>query len=80
MEVAKERTHWEEQRLLTVDTSFVHSTGNPTARDRYVLIIDCWHPEITEAERAGLEFMYDLRNNTNSKLVQYRFVGQPEKR
>jgi hypothetical protein len=28
---------------------------------RHVLIIDFWHPELTEAERAGLEFIYDLR-------------------
>ena len=72
IEVANERKQWEEQRLLTLDTSFVHSTGNPTDGDRYVLIIDFWHPEITEAERAGLEFIYDLRNKFETGLIPVR--------
>lgn len=71
IEVAKERRSWDE-RLLTIDTSFVHSTGNPTGEDRYILIIDFWHPELTEAERAGLEFIYDLRNKFESGLIQVR--------
>ena len=69
IEVANERRSWEEQRLLTIDTSFVHSTGNPTVGDRYVLIIDFWHSELTEAERAGLEFIYDLRNKFENGLI-----------
>lgn len=72
IEVAKERRTWEDQRLLTLDTSFVHSTGNPTVSDRYVLIIDFWHPELTEAERAGLEFIYDLRNKFETGLIPVR--------
>lgn len=72
IEVANERKHWEEQRLLTLDTSFVHSTGNPTDGERYVLIIDFWHPEITEAERAGLEFIYDLRNKFETGVIPVR--------
>lgn len=72
IEVAKERRSWEEQHLLTLDTSFVHSTGNPTDGDRYVLIIDFWHPELTEAEQAGLEFIYDLRNKFENGLVPVR--------
>eukprot|EP00533_Pseudo-nitzschia_delicatissima_P014603 CAMPEP_0197272608 /NCGR_PEP_ID=MMETSP1432-20130617/10133_1 /TAXON_ID=44447 /ORGANISM="Pseudo-nitzschia delicatissima, Strain UNC1205" /LENGTH=322 /DNA_ID=CAMNT_0042738171 /DNA_START=53 /DNA_END=1017 /DNA_ORIENTATION=+ len=72
IEVADQRKNWEEQRLLTLDTSFVHSTENPTNGDRYVLIIDFWHPEITEAERAGLEFIYDLRNKFETGLIPVR--------
>jgi len=67
----EERT-WEEGRLTTLDTSFEHSTGNPSAEDRHVLIIDTWHPELTAAERAGLEFVYDLRNRFESGQVPLR--------
>ena len=67
-----ERRNWEEGKLTTLDTSFLHSTGNPTDQDRYVLIIDFWHPELTEAERAGLEFVYDLRNKFESGKIPYR--------
>lgn len=72
IEVAEERKNWDEQRLLTIDTSFVHSTGNPTAGERIVLIIDFWHPELTGAERAGLEFIYDLRNKFENGLIPTR--------
>ena len=72
IEVGEERRSWEEGKLTTLDTSFTHSTGNPSSSDRHVLIIDFWHPELTEAERASLEFVYDLRNKFESGLVPFR--------
>lgn len=72
IEVGTERRGWEEGKLTTLDTSFTHSTGNPSTEDRHVLIIDFWHPELTEAERAALEFVYDLRNGFDSGVIPYR--------
>ena len=72
IQVGDERQSWQEGRLTTIDTSFKHSTGNPTDRERNVLIIDFWHPELTEAERSALEFVYDLRNKFESGVVPYR--------
>ena len=72
IEVGGERREWEEGKLITLDTSFSHSTLNPTQEDRNVLIIDFWHPELTEAERAALEFVYDLRNKFESGQVPFR--------
>ncbi|CAB9512285.1 Aspartate beta-hydroxylase domain-containing protein 2 [Seminavis robusta] len=72
IEVGTERRGWEEGKLTTLDTSFTHSTGNPSSEDRHVLIIDYWHPELSEAERAALEFVYDLRNKFESGLVPMR--------
>ena len=37
-----------------------------------IQIIDFWHPEITEAERAALEFVYDLRNKYESGVIPVR--------
>ena len=37
-------------------------TDNTSAEDRYVVIIDFWHPELTEDERTALDFVYDTRN------------------
>jgi len=62
IKVGTETRKWTEGKLVTLDTSFEHSTGNPTRGVRDVLIVDFWHPELTEAERASLEFVYDLRN------------------
>ena len=72
METAGERRTWHEGKLTTLDTSFEHSVGNPTESDRHVLIIDFWHPDLSEAEIAGLEAVYDLRNRFESGLVPVR--------
>jgi len=72
IKVGEEQQTWTEGKLTTLDTSFEHSTGNPSNEDRHVLIIDFWHPELSEAERAGLEFIYNLRNEFESGRVPYR--------
>ena len=61
IKAGEEKKSWSEGKLTTLDTSFEHSTGNPTLEDRHVLIIDFWHPELSDAERSGLEFIYNLR-------------------
>jgi len=70
--VANEKKSWIEGKLTTVDTSFEHSTGNPSNEDRYVLIVDFWHPELNDAERSALELVYDLRNKFESGMVPVR--------
>ena len=72
IQVGDERRSWEVGKLTTLDTSFEHSTGNPTDSDRHVLIIDFWHPELTEAERKALSFVYDLRNKFERGDVPFR--------
>jgi aspartyl/asparaginyl beta-hydroxylase (cupin superfamily) len=72
MKVGDQQVTWEVGKLTTLDTSFEHSTGNPADSERHVLIIDFWHPELTEAERAALEFVYDLRNKFESGQVPVR--------
>lgn len=72
LQVGDERRGWTEGKLTTIDTSFTHSTGNPTDDDRHVLIIDFWHPELSEAERSALEFVYDLRNKFESGEIPVR--------
>lgn len=77
IQVGNERKSWEEQKLLTLDTSFTHSTSNPTNDDRYVLIIDFWHSELTEAEQAALVFVYDVRNKFENGSVPFRRPKRP---
>ena len=48
VKVGGETRCWNEGKLAIMDTSFSHSTGNPTDSDRHVLIIDFWHPELSE--------------------------------
>ena len=72
IKVGDEKRTWQVGKLTTLDTSFSHSTGNDSNEDRHVLIIDFWHPELTEAERAALSFVYDLRNKFESGMVPFR--------
>mmetsp|Transcript_14000 Transcript_14000/g.20037 ORF Transcript_14000/g.20037 Transcript_14000/m.20037 type:complete len:367 (-) Transcript_14000:87-1187(-) len=72
IKVGGEEREWQEGKLTILDTSFDHSTGNPTDDDRHVLIIDFWHPELTEAEKSALSFVYDLRNKFETGNIPFR--------
>jgi hypothetical protein len=77
IQVGPERRTWQRGKLLTLDTSFVHSTGNDSPdQERHVLIIDFWHPELTEAERVALTFIYNLRNKFESGQIPPRKPNQ----
>lgn len=69
MRVATEKKAWEENKVVVIDTTFEHETGNASEEDRYVLIIDFWHPDLTEAERAALRCFYDLRNQFEGRTM-----------
>jgi aspartate beta-hydroxylase len=48
-------THvWQEGRCVTFDDTFEHEAWNHSERDRVVLIVDSWNPDLSEAERAAV--------------------------
>ena len=80
IKVGNEKRSWETGKVIVLDTSFEHSTGNPSTEDRYVLIIDFWHPELLACERECLELVYDLRNKFESGLVPFRTPRSSQKK
>ena len=40
--------------MLILDDSFEHDVWNKGTESRFVLIVDIWHPELTEEERRSL--------------------------
>lgn len=66
IKVGGEKRSWMKNELLVFDTSFTHETMNSSDEDRYVLILDFWHPELTQIERDSLSFVYDARNKFDS--------------
>ncbi len=54
LRVGKTWRAWREGKCLVFDDSFVHEADNPTDRERIVLIVDVWHPDLTPAERTQL--------------------------
>lgn len=62
MKVGGIKKSWKQNEVIILDTSFVHETMNDTNEDRYVLILDFWHPDLTLVERQALAYIYDSRN------------------
>ena len=50
--VGGETRRWVEGEAFVFDDTIEHEAHNPTDRDRAVLILDCWNPYLSEAERA----------------------------
>ncbi|CEM34449.1 unnamed protein product [Vitrella brassicaformis CCMP3155] len=69
MRVGEERREWRENKVCVFDTSFEHETGNPTQHGRFVLIVDFWHPELSDAERNALADIYAIRNEFDREVL-----------
>jgi aspartate beta-hydroxylase len=53
--VGGETRRWREGRCLVFDDSLVHEAWNHTDEDRIVLIVDLWHPGLSDTEVMLLE-------------------------
>ena len=58
LRVGDETRRWEEGRCLVFDDYFEHEAWNHTDGDRIVLIVDLWHPGLSETEVALLEGLH----------------------
>ncbi|XP_041768465.1 uncharacterized protein LOC121591703 [Anopheles merus] len=52
--VAQETRSWENGKWLIFDDSFEHEVWHNGTETRLVLIVDFWHPELTESQRRTL--------------------------
>ena len=75
--VGAESRRWRRGSVLCFEDSYEHEVWNNSTQDRLVLIVDCWHPDLTIIEREALtagfrksevrNVFYDKRlNNTNA--------------
>ncbi len=71
--VDQEKYHWRELGCFVFDDSFEHEVWNPDA-ERAVLIIDLWHPDLTEEERWALATIHKLtrRNRVYRRGIKSR--------
>lgn len=53
-----EKREWQEHKAFVLDPSFVHETRNDAATDRTILLVRFWHPDLTDAERGALDFIF----------------------
>lgn len=45
---------WREGRLFMFDDTYEHQAWNHSEQTRVILLMDCWHPSLTEVERVAL--------------------------
>jgi aspartyl/asparaginyl beta-hydroxylase (cupin superfamily) len=49
-----------EGQAFVFDDTIEHEAHNPTPHDRAVLILDCWNPYLSDAERAMICKIYEV--------------------
>ncbi|RQP22624.1 aspartyl/asparaginyl beta-hydroxylase domain-containing protein [Piscinibacter terrae] len=54
LQVADLTLKWEEGDVIFFSDSFLHETFNDSSEQRVVLIVDLWHPELTEVEQQAI--------------------------
>ena len=61
--VGGETRPWVEGDAFVFDDTIEHQAINPTGRDRAVLILDCWNPDLSEAEQAMIRRIYEVSSS-----------------
>ena len=66
IKVGDHTKEWRNGKIIICDTSFMHETENSSEKDRYVLIMRHWHPEVTVIERIANEFLFAALDSGSS--------------
>lgn len=54
--------HWREGELMLFDDTYQHEAWNRSNKDRLILLMDCWNPHLTEAEKEGSRLFIETVN------------------
>jgi aspartyl/asparaginyl beta-hydroxylase (cupin superfamily) len=59
---------WEDGKTFIFDDSLEHEAWNNGKQQRIVLIVDLFHPDLTESERTAIKYYFDeiIGNNSNN--------------
>jgi len=63
--VGGEEHVWQEGRCVTFDDTYEHEAWNRSGQTRVVLILDSWHPELSEAERMAVTDLVEAIGDFN---------------
>lgn len=61
--VGGEIRQWQEGEAFVFDDTIEHEAWNDSDQDRAVLILDCWNPHLSEAERAMVLKMFEVSDS-----------------
>jgi aspartyl/asparaginyl beta-hydroxylase (cupin superfamily) len=62
LEVGDKEEQWINGEMLLFDSSIYQKAVNDANMVRVVLMIQVWHPELSEVERQALQFIFDVSN------------------
>ena len=75
---------WHAGNCLVFDDYFTHEAWNRTDKERLVLIVDVWHPDLAREERHKLEAIHRISQVHGRGLFEYwkhnhlRAIGSDE--
>lgn len=63
--VGQETQSWSDGKVLVFDDSFEHEAWNRSDKERKVLIIEVWHPDLTDLEKQGITKIMELQHGVS---------------
>jgi aspartyl/asparaginyl beta-hydroxylase (cupin superfamily) len=66
-----EARRWQEGRCIVFDDHFEHEAWNFATGPRIVLIVDMWHPDLSDEEVAVLTGLHSYAAATGAELQRY---------
>ena len=62
LSVGNEKVVYDENQVILFDDSFEHSVSHEKGgnSNRVILMLDLWHPEVTELEKDAIRYVYDV--------------------
>jgi aspartyl/asparaginyl beta-hydroxylase (cupin superfamily) len=66
-----ETLNWSTGKCLVFDDSFEHEAWNNSDSERIVLIVDLWHPDLTQSERSFLTSFHAYISAQSENLQNY---------
>lgn len=66
--VGNETQSWSNGKVLIFDDSFEHEAWNRSDKERKVLIIEVWHPDLTDLEKQGITKIMAMQDEINDVI------------
>ena len=57
-------------KTLVVDNTFLHQVWNNADVDRFVLMVEVWHPALTKEERKAMRTLFALKDMYSAVVLQ----------
>ena len=70
LRVSGETHTWQEGRCVVFDDTFTHEVWNTSDRERVVLVVDLWHPDLTDDEVALLRGLHRYAIEAGTRVAR----------